>query len=150
MRPMSARSSWHVIPSARAVISARLSLGPSTKPIAASRAAIKGARDGRGGRGGFGIAFSIRAIRDLRLLFMAHCRRVAAQTCAPLQRVAIRPRRNGGRDDSAEPQPPSDIYRSHTALDPAMALRMAAPSLPSAAAGVPEECQRNSDRQSRD
>ena len=33
---------------------------------------------GLGARGGFGIAFSFRAIRDLRLLFMAHCGRVAA------------------------------------------------------------------------
>jgi hypothetical protein len=56
-RCSSARNSWQLIPIALAVISARLSLGPRTKPMASSRAAIKGAGDGTGTGGGFGIAF---------------------------------------------------------------------------------------------
>jgi hypothetical protein len=143
-RCSSARNSWQLIPIALAIISAGLSLGPCTKPLAASRAIIVGTTDGTGGRGGFGSAFSIRAIRDLRLVCMAHCRRVAAQTWPSLQRAVLRPRRSGGLGDSAAPQPTSGVYRSHRGLDPVMALRMAAPSLPIAAAGVHEGCQRNS------
>ena len=62
-----ARNSLASIPMARAVVSARLSLGPRSMPIAASREASKSAGDGPGtaGGGSFRNAFSSVANRDL-------------------------------------------------------------------------------------
>jgi hypothetical protein len=64
-----ARNSLTVIPIARAVVSARLSLGPRSTPIAASREASRSAGDSHGTAGGatLRIAFSSRANRDLSL-----------------------------------------------------------------------------------
>jgi len=64
-----ARNSWALIPIARAVVSARLSLGPRSMPMAASREASKSAGDwpGTAGAGNLRIAFSSTANRDLSL-----------------------------------------------------------------------------------
>src|ERR1035437_5258904 len=63
-----ARNSLTVIPMARAVVSARLSLGPRSIPMAASREASKSAGDcSSTGGGSFRIAFSSIANRDLSL-----------------------------------------------------------------------------------
>ena len=64
-----ARNSLALIPIARAVVSARLSLGPRSIPMAASREASKSAGDSHGTAGGatFRMAFSSRANRDLSL-----------------------------------------------------------------------------------
>src|ERR1017187_6470447 len=58
---------------ARAVVSARLSLGPRSNPMAASREASKSAGDSptTAGLSTFAIAFSTRSIRNLSLLCMS-------------------------------------------------------------------------------
>jgi hypothetical protein len=82
----SARSSRTLIPIALAVVSARLSLGPRSIPIAASREASNSAADSAGatGAGNLGIDFSIRAIRDLSLVCIFQAGRSAFLSFDPL------------------------------------------------------------------
>ena len=72
-RQSSARNSRTLIPMARAVVSARLSLGPRSTPQAASQEASKTAGDSPDtvGLSTLAIAFSTRSIRDLSVLCMS-------------------------------------------------------------------------------